>query len=125
LSCFSLFDWWQTLTRRPRTTRRPRRTALQLETLEDRNVPSTFQVTNFLDSGASSLRQAVLDANAHPGADVILFAGGLTGTIPLASDELSVTDALTIVVSGNDASRVFETGAPAWAAALTTTPPRL
>ena len=36
--------------------------------LEDRTVPSTFTVLNLADSGEGSLRQAVLDANAHPGA---------------------------------------------------------
>jgi hypothetical protein len=40
-------------------TARPR-----LEVLEDRTVLSTFLVTNTLDSGAGSLRQAILDANA-------------------------------------------------------------
>src|SRR5262249_13241877 len=44
---------------------------LSLEPLEDRAVPSTFSVDNLADSGPGSLRQAVLDANATPGADVI------------------------------------------------------
>jgi titin len=47
-----------------------------LERLEDRAVPSTFMVTNVADSGSGSLRQAILDANAHPGADVIRFSIG-------------------------------------------------
>jgi hypothetical protein len=34
---------------------------------------STFTVTNINDSGAGSLRQAILDANASPGADAIVF----------------------------------------------------
>src|SRR5439155_12916360 len=41
---------------------------LSVERLEDRTVPSTFMVGNLSDSGASSLRQAILDANCHPGA---------------------------------------------------------
>ena len=34
---------------------------------------ATFTVTNTADSGAGSLRQAILDANANPGADTIAF----------------------------------------------------
>src|SRR6202011_732248 len=33
----------------------------------------TFAVTSLADSGPGSLRQAILDANASPGADVIQF----------------------------------------------------
>jgi uncharacterized protein (TIGR03118 family) len=87
-----------------------------LEILEDRTVPSTFTVRNLADSGAGSLRQAVLDANAHPGADVIRFGPATRdGTIPLTGGELSITDSLTIdgpgdhrlTISGSDAGRVF------------------
>jgi hypothetical protein len=35
---------------------------------------ATFTVTTTADSGAGSLRQAILDANAAPGADTIVFA---------------------------------------------------
>src|SRR5262245_50990246 len=35
---------------------------------------ATFTVTNTNDSGAGSLRQAILDANANVGADTIAFA---------------------------------------------------
>ncbi len=34
---------------------------------------ATFTVTNTNDSGAGSLRQAILDANANPGLDTIAF----------------------------------------------------
>src|SRR5262245_23287346 len=47
---------------------------LSVEGLEDRTVPSTFTVQNLADSGLGSLRQAVLNANASPGADLIRFA---------------------------------------------------
>jgi hypothetical protein len=95
-------------------SRAPRRARPALEALEGRALLSTFTVLNLADSGPGSLRQAILAANANPGADVIGFAGGLKGTIPLAS-ELSVTDDLTIngpganqlTVSGNNATRVF------------------
>jgi len=36
-------------------------------------VAATFSVTNTNDSGADSLRQAILDANANPGTDTIEF----------------------------------------------------
>ena len=35
---------------------------------------ATFTVININDSGAGSLRQAILDANANPGPDTIDFA---------------------------------------------------
>src|SRR6516164_2116164 len=91
----------------------------RLEALEDRALPSTYTVLNLHDGGAGSLRQAVLDADAHPGHNTIGFAHGLHGTIALTSGELDITGDLTIhgpgvnrlTVSGNDASRVFEIAA--------------
>ena len=44
---------------------------------------ATFTVTNTSDSGAGSLRQAILDANANPGLDTIAFnvtGAGCTGS---------------------------------------------
>lgn len=38
--------------------------------------PETFLVTNTNDSGPGSLRQAILDSNAHPATDTIAFAIG-------------------------------------------------
>src|SRR5206468_5276214 len=74
----------------------------------------TFTVTNLFDSGPGSLRAAIDDANAAPGAATINFAPGLKGTIVLGS-ALTITDDVTIngpggqkvTVSGNGASRVF------------------
>src|SRR5687768_4717120 len=97
--------------------RRDRRRFLpRLEAMEDRSLPSTFTVLNLADSGEGSLRQAVLDANAQSGADLIRFApAARDGTITLTSGELSIIDDLMIdgpgvnrlTVSGNHASRVF------------------
>jgi hypothetical protein len=92
-----------------------RNTRLHIEALEDRSVPATFEVLSLADSGAGSLRQAVLDANVLAGADTIHFADGLVGTIGLTTGQLSITDHLTIdgpgagllAVSGNHQSRVF------------------
>ncbi|HEY7153611.1 MAG TPA: right-handed parallel beta-helix repeat-containing protein [Gemmataceae bacterium] len=101
-------------TRRPAGRARPA-VVPRLESLEDRVVPSTFLVTSLADSGTGSLRQAVSDANAKPGADLIRFSPGLTGTIRLSSGQLDVTDDLTITgpgatqlaVSGSGLSRVL------------------
>jgi hypothetical protein len=80
---------------------------------------STFTVLNVQDSGPGSLREAIVASNAAPGADLIRFApGARDGTIALTGGQLSITDQLTIdgpganrlIVSGNDASRVFQIG---------------
>ena len=65
---------------------------------------------------AGSLRDAITQANAHAGADIIVFQPGLTGTIALTGGELDITDDLKIngpgadklTVSGNNTSRVFK-----------------
>ena len=74
---------------------------------------ATFTVTNLNDGGPGSLRQAVLDANAAAGADVVDFA--VTGSITLTTGEIAIADSLQIdgpgaadlLVGGNNASRVF------------------
>lgn len=63
---------------------------------------ATYTVTSLSDAGVGSLRQAIIDANANPGADTIAFASGVTGTITLASDFPNITDALTITGPGKD-----------------------
>jgi hypothetical protein len=77
-----------------RSPHRPRTPRLAVEALDDRCLPSTFTVTNLLDTGAGSLREAVTAANASPGADTIDFA--VTGTIGLTSGQLDITDSVTI-----------------------------
>lgn len=59
-----------------RASRKSQRTLTRwpfVEQLELRALLSTFHVVNVDDSGAGSLRQAILDANANPGADLIDF----------------------------------------------------
>ncbi|MHC5926754.1 right-handed parallel beta-helix repeat-containing protein, partial [Nostoc sp.] len=81
---------------------------------------ATFTVTNTNNSGAGSLRQEILDANALSGKDIINFGGlfndGLAHTISLTASGLSITDDLTIqgtnpnllTISDNSATRVFD-----------------
>src|SRR6187551_1392599 len=71
-------------------------TRLGIEHLEDRTVPSTFTVNTLADSGPGSLRAAVADANANPGADLIRFAGSVRGTVALTSGELGIVDDVRI-----------------------------
>src|SRR5450755_4243649 len=58
----------------------------------------TFTVSTTDDTGTGSLRQAITDANSHPGLDTINFNIPGTGvhTISLASDLPTVTDAVLI-----------------------------
>lgn len=76
---------------------------------------ATFTVTNLNDSGAGSLRQAILDANATAGADQVTFQSSLSGQITLGSQLPNITDPVDVVgpgadaltVSGNNNSRIF------------------
>ena len=85
--------------------------ALGLMTGTRRVSAATITVTSTADSGAGSLRDAIIVA--APG-DTIAFA--VTGTIGLTSGQLLLNKNLTIngiganvlTVSGNNASRVFE-----------------
>jgi hypothetical protein len=58
----------------------------------------TFTVTNTNDSGPGSLRQAILDANARPGADMIVFNIPGTGPHPIRprSQLPTITNSVTI-----------------------------
>jgi hypothetical protein len=77
---------------------------------------ATFTVTNFVDSGSGSFRQAIFDANTQAGVDEIIFdTSGVPSTITLTSGELNITDSVNILgqganlltVSGNNNSRIF------------------
>jgi hypothetical protein len=78
---------------------------------------ASFPVSNLNNSGAGSLRQAILDSNSAGGTNSITFNEGLTGTIVLTS-QLSISNHLSIIgpgpstlaVSGNDVTRVFLIG---------------
>ena len=59
---------------------------------------AAYSVTNNNDSGADSLRQAILDANSNPGPDTVDFAisGAGPHTIAIDTPLPDITDALTI-----------------------------
>jgi hypothetical protein len=73
---------------------RPRRFASRPvpEGLESRDLLSTFTVSNLSASGAGSLRQAILDANAQTGPDTIDFtvAGTIRTSLPAITDTVSI-----------------------------------
>ncbi|MFM8890193.1 MAG: hypothetical protein ACKOTB_00990, partial [Planctomycetia bacterium] len=74
--------------------RQPRPRAVGLEMLEDRRLLVTYSVINLSDAGPGSLRRAVLDANANPGADDIAFR--VAGTIALRSSLPTITGPVAI-----------------------------
>jgi hypothetical protein len=57
---------------------------------------ATYTVGNTNDNGSSSLRDAIAQANANPGADTIDFAANVSGTITLTTGSLVITDDVTI-----------------------------
>ena len=96
------FSSWlrhRTVSRKHRPANRFRPT---LEVLEDRCVPATFTVNTTADvlghsNGMLSLRQAVIDANASPGADtIVLPAGHYTLTRAGINEDAAVTGDLDI-----------------------------
>ena len=62
------------------------------------STAATFTVVNTDDSGAGSLRQAILDANSSPGTDTVTFnmPGSGVHTIQPSTVLPAVTDAVTI-----------------------------
>lgn len=84
-----------------------------LSTVQSVSAASPLQVDNINDSGPGSLRQAILDANANPGHDVIEFdipGGGGLMVITLQTLLPPVTDPVTI--DGTTQSG-YEAGSPA------------
>jgi len=76
---------------------------------------ATFSVDNLNDSGAGTLRAAIVSANDNPGPDAIEFNAGLNGTIVLSSDlpeltgdvEITGPGAEIIAISGQSLYRPF------------------
>jgi uncharacterized delta-60 repeat protein len=77
--------------------------------------PSAFTVTNLLDSGAGSLRDAIAQANAAASGPNIIDLTGLAGTIVLTSGQIQISRSLFIegpgaanlTIDGNANSRIF------------------
>jgi len=88
--------------------RRSPKARVAVEALEGRQLLATFSVTNLQDAGAGSLRQAIVDANARPGADAIDF--GVAGVIRVGRGSLP---AITDTVSIDGATAPGFAGAPA------------
>lgn len=73
-------------------------------------------VTNLADTGAGSLRAAVIASNDFPSANTVTFQSGLTGSIPVIRGELSIEAPVDIegpgadelTVDGGNAHRIFE-----------------
>src|SRR5262245_46647527 len=59
---------------------------------------NTYTVTSTADSGAGTLRQAILDANANPGADTVAFniVGSGVHTIGVASALPTISGPTTV-----------------------------
>lgn len=79
-----------------------------------------FTVSNLANSGVGSLRQAVADADAVPGADRILFQSGLSGSIGLTTGGIDAYTSMQIVgpgsaelaIDGGGEDRLFNLGDP-------------
>lgn len=103
---------------------------LQLEALEGRITPTTYTVVNTSDSGTGSLRQAIINANANAGPDIINFniTGGtgaiqtitLATALPLIMDQVAIdgstqngysANALTVGAGNNAAIKIQLNGA--------------
>ncbi|MFT3785566.1 MAG: right-handed parallel beta-helix repeat-containing protein [Tepidisphaeraceae bacterium] len=73
------------------------RNASHVDTLETRRLMATFAVTNANDAGAGSLRDAITQANATPGADQVSFnIGAGSKKIALQTALPAISEALTI-----------------------------
>jgi len=83
-------------------------------------LANTYQVTNTNDSGAGSLRQAIINANTHPGTDTITFAAATNG-VPIilagaagddanASGDLDILDGGDLTIQGNGAANTILDG---------------
>ncbi len=95
---------------------------LSVDRMEERIAPATFTVTTAADSGAGSLRAAMMDANASAGADRIEFdipgSGikviSLSGHLPVIKEKVTIdgfsqpgSSPNTLAV-GNDANILVE-----------------
>ncbi len=112
---------------RPAGGLRPRR--LRLESLEDRRLLAVFDVTTFADvidpvDGVTSLREAVIAANANAGDDTITFAAPGTYALTIlgtgedaaATGDLNITDIAgkTTILGAGAATTIVDASALVW-----------
>jgi hypothetical protein len=89
-----------------------------VEALEERALPSLYVVTNASDSGAGSLRQAILDSNANAanGPNLIAFTPQVTGPINLVTALPAIDNDVSLLAQGDDHNLTVErssgTGTP-------------
>lgn len=75
-------------------------TALMLVSAQNATA-ANFTVTNLNDSGAGSLRQAIINSNATPGSNTITVQAGVAGTIALASDLPAIVVPASVNLANN------------------------
>jgi titin len=85
------------------------RTLFRVELLEDRSLLAGFMVTTTADTGAGSLRQAILDSNATPGPNTIDFK---IGTGEQSISPLSPLPSITTPVTIDGTTQPGYTGTP-------------
>lgn len=71
----------------------------------------TYTVTNLAESGSGSLRAEVVAANGHSGADTVVFASGLSGTIEFTSAGIVIEGSIDIEGPGPGIVTVHQTAA--------------
>lgn len=99
--------------------KQPPKRSLGFEDLEPRLPMATFTVDNFKDvavTGKMNLREAILEANAMPGADEIVFSKGgstsLKSALPTITDDVSIVAAKKVTLNGLGKHSIFSvTGA--------------
>ena len=97
---------------------------LALESLEAREVPATYLVTNTNPAGPGSLAVAVANANSNPGFDQVLVSASGVLNLPAT---LTITDSVEIrsvgsanfVIDGGGVRRLFDVQAPTTLRGLT------
>jgi Bacterial Ig-like domain (group 3)/Putative Ig domain len=101
----------QPLTANPQ--RRIHRRRLHLECLEAHIAPAVFMVTSAADSGAGSLRQAIIDAAGNGVADTIGFNASLaSSTLSLTSNDAITAFGPTALVINADNITIDGSAAP-------------
>jgi hypothetical protein len=82
----------------------------QVEALEQRWCPAQFNVRNFNDAGAGSLRQAIIDANNSNDASSTITFANIAGTVNLQSALPDLTKNITITAPANGGATVNNGG---------------